>query len=81
MRPRNPRRSKRSEARRKSRSLTRRPRGGGAVVERVVAEFDRACSRFRADSELSAVNAAAGAPVQVGPVLLEAVGVALRAAG
>jgi FAD:protein FMN transferase len=51
-----------------------------AVVERIVAEFDHACSRFRADSELSAVNAAAGAAVRVGPVLLEAVTVALRAA-
>src|ERR1700733_3468625 len=51
-----------------------------AVVERVVADFDQACSRFRADSELSAVNAAAGATVHVGPVLLEAVAVALRAA-
>ena len=51
-----------------------------AVVERVVAEFDQACSRFRNDSELSRVNAAAGAAVRVGPVLLEAVTVALRAA-
>jgi FAD:protein FMN transferase len=51
-----------------------------AVVERLVAEFDQACSRFRDDSELSAVNAAAGAAVHVGPVLLEAVTVALRAA-
>jgi thiamine biosynthesis lipoprotein len=51
-----------------------------AVVEQIVAEFDHACSRFRADSELSAVNAAAGAAVRVGPVLLEAVIVALRAA-
>jgi FAD:protein FMN transferase len=51
-----------------------------AVVERIVAEFDHACSRFRADSELSAVNGAAGAAVRVGPVLLEAVTVALRAA-
>ncbi|HUB05278.1 MAG TPA: FAD:protein FMN transferase [Solirubrobacteraceae bacterium] len=51
-----------------------------AVVERVVAEFDRACSRFRADSEISAVNAAPGAAVHVGPVLLEAMTVALRAA-
>jgi thiamine biosynthesis lipoprotein len=50
------------------------------AVERVVAEFDRACSRFRDDSELSAVNAAPGVPVHVGPVLLEAVTVALRAA-
>jgi thiamine biosynthesis lipoprotein len=51
-----------------------------AVVERVVAEFDRACSRFRDDSELTALNAAAGSEVRVGPVLLEAVGAALRAA-
>ena len=51
-----------------------------AVVERVVGEFDHACSRFRGDSELSAVNAAAGAAVRVGPLLLEAVTVALRAA-
>jgi len=51
-----------------------------AVVERIVAEFDLACSRFRDDSELSAVNAAAGEPVEVGPVLLDAVSAALRAA-
>lgn len=51
-----------------------------AVVERVVAEFDQACSRFRDDSEVSLVNGAAGAAVRVGPVLLEAVTVALRAA-
>ncbi len=51
-----------------------------AVVERIVAEFDQACSRFRDDSDLAAVNAGAGAPVHVGPVLLEAVTVALRAA-
>jgi FAD:protein FMN transferase len=50
------------------------------VVERVVAEFDLACSRFRDDSELAAVNAAAGEPVEVGPVLLDAVSAALRAA-
>jgi len=50
------------------------------VVERIVAEFDVACSRFRDDSELSAVNAAAGEPVEVGPVLLDAVTAALRAA-
>ncbi len=51
-----------------------------AAVTRVVDEFDRACSRFRPDSELSAVNAAAGSAVVVGPVLLEAVTAALRAA-
>lgn len=41
---------------------------------------ERACSRFRADSELSRVNDAAGRPVEVGPLLLHAVDVALRAA-
>ncbi len=51
-----------------------------AAVSRVVEEFDLACSRFRADSELSALNAAAGSAVRVGPVLLEAVNAALRAA-
>ena len=47
---------------------------------RVVDEFDRACSRFRSDSELSFLNASPGAAVRVGPVLLEAVSCALRAA-
>ena len=51
-----------------------------SVVERIVAEFDHACSRFRDDSELSALNAGAGTAVPVGPVLLEAVTVAIRAA-
>ena len=50
------------------------------IVERHVREIDRACSRFRADSELERVNACAGAPVRVGEVLLEAVEVGLRAA-
>jgi FAD:protein FMN transferase len=52
-----------------------------AAVTRTVEQFDRACSRFREDSELEALNAAAGgAAVAVGPVLLEAVEAALRAA-
>jgi thiamine biosynthesis lipoprotein len=51
-----------------------------SAVSRVVDEFDRACSRFRDDSELSMVNAAPGHAVGVGPVLLEAVSAALRAA-
>jgi FAD:protein FMN transferase len=51
-----------------------------AEVQRTVAEFDLACSRFRDDSELSAVNEAAGTAVPVGPLLLEAVREALRAA-
>jgi thiamine biosynthesis lipoprotein len=49
-------------------------------VEETVAEFDLACSRFRSDSELTAVNEGAGAEVRVGPVLLEAVTKSLRAA-
>jgi FAD:protein FMN transferase len=50
------------------------------TVERVIAEFDLACSRFREDSELSALNAAAGSAVAVSPLLLDAVEAALRAA-
>ncbi len=50
------------------------------AVMGIVDEFDRACSRFRSDSELTAVNVAAGRAVRVGPVLLEAVDAALRAA-
>lgn len=51
-----------------------------AVVRQVVDEFDRACSRFREDSELTAVNRGAGAPVPVGATLREATQAALRAA-
>lgn len=51
-----------------------------AAVTEVAEEFDRACSRFRFDSELSRLNAAAGRAVRLGPVLLEAVSAALRAA-
>ena len=50
------------------------------AVERELALIDAACSRFREDSELSALNAAGGAPVRVGPVLMEALEAALRAA-
>jgi len=50
------------------------------AVQRTVAEFDRACSSWREDSELARVNAGAGRPVEVGPLLLEAVAVALQAA-
>jgi thiamine biosynthesis lipoprotein ApbE len=51
-----------------------------AAVERELAAVDRACSRFRADSELSNVNAHAGRSVRVSPLLLEALEVAMRAA-
>lgn len=51
-----------------------------ATVEEVVADFDRACSRFRDDSEITRLNSAAGTAFSAGPVLSEAVGAALRAA-
>jgi thiamine biosynthesis lipoprotein len=50
------------------------------VVERELDAMDLACSRFRDDSELSLVNAAAGREVQIGPLLAEAVAAGLRAA-
>ena len=49
-------------------------------VEDELDAIDLACSRFRADSELSRLNARAGRRVQVGPLLLQALEVALRAA-
>jgi FAD:protein FMN transferase len=51
-----------------------------AVVERELDAIDRACSRFRPDSELARVNGARGACVAVGPLLLEALRVALDGA-
>jgi FAD:protein FMN transferase len=42
--------------------------------------LDAACSRFRDDSDLAAVNRAAGSEVRVGPLLLDAVEAALHAA-
>jgi len=50
------------------------------AVEAELDAIDRACSRFRADSELSQLNARAGERVTVGPLLLQALEVALRAA-
>lgn len=50
------------------------------AVEHELAAIDLACSRFRDDSELSRVNAAGGREAAVGPLLLEALRVALRAA-
>jgi thiamine biosynthesis lipoprotein len=51
-----------------------------AAVERELERIDRACSRFREDSELARVNAGAGRWVLVDPLLIEALTVALRAA-
>lgn len=50
------------------------------VVEAELAAIDRACSRFRTDSELAKLNAAQGKVADVSPLLLEAVTVALEAA-
>jgi thiamine biosynthesis lipoprotein len=51
-----------------------------AILTSDLADVDRACSRFREDSELTLANAQAGAPVPVGALLAEAVEVALDAA-
>ena len=50
-----------------------------AAVEAELARVDLACSRFRPDSELSRAHTAGGA-VRVGPLLLEALRIALDAA-
>ena len=52
-----------------------------AILARELDAIDRACSRFRDDSDLTRVNAhAGGRPVPVAPLLVEALQVALRAA-
>jgi thiamine biosynthesis lipoprotein len=50
------------------------------IVEHWIADLDRACSRFRENSELTRLNARPGEARPVSPLLLEAVEVALRAA-
>jgi FAD:protein FMN transferase len=50
------------------------------AVELELDRIDRACSRFRSDSELSRANAQAGRWARTGPLLINAVEVALRAA-
>ncbi len=51
-----------------------------AAVRAQVAAVDAACSRFRDDSELTKINTAGGAVCTASPVLLDALGVAIRAA-
>lgn len=51
-----------------------------ALVAAELAALDAACSRFREDSELTRVVRAAGRPVRVSTLLLEAIAVALDAA-
>jgi thiamine biosynthesis lipoprotein len=50
------------------------------LLEADLAALDAACSRFRPDSELAGLDQAGGQPVQVSPLLAEAIAVALRAA-
>jgi thiamine biosynthesis lipoprotein ApbE len=49
-------------------------------VQRELAAIDLACSRFRADSELSRINASAGTRVRVSPLLMQALELAIDAA-
>ena len=51
-----------------------------SLVETELDGIDRACSRFRSDSEIERVNASAGRFVTASPLLLEALQTALRAA-
>lgn len=51
-----------------------------AILDDQLAAIDLACSRFRPDSELSALNRASGSPVAVSPLFATALEVALRTA-
>jgi thiamine biosynthesis lipoprotein len=51
-----------------------------AAVQATTDAFDQACSRFRPDSELSAVNRSAGRPVGVSPLFTRALAAGLRGA-
>ncbi len=54
--------------------------GALSAVRQVVALVDEACSSFREDSELAALNRAAGTEVKVSPLLLEHLQAGIRAA-
>jgi thiamine biosynthesis lipoprotein len=51
-----------------------------SIADRLLAEVDLACSRFRPDSELSRLNAAGGAPTPISATFAELLAAALRAA-
>lgn len=51
-----------------------------AIADRVFAEVDLACSRFRPDSELSRLNAAGGELLAISPTFADLLATALRAA-
>jgi thiamine biosynthesis lipoprotein len=50
------------------------------AVQRVLEGFDLACSRFRDDSELNAINRASGRSLRVSPLMVEATLAGVRAA-
>jgi thiamine biosynthesis lipoprotein len=50
------------------------------ILEQELDRIDRACSRFRGDSELSRLNAAGGRPIGVSELFATAVDTAIRAA-
>ena len=50
------------------------------ILHEELVAIDRACSRFRADSEISAVHRRAGTSVEISPLLAEAIDTALRVA-
>lgn len=50
------------------------------IVAGVLDDIDRACSRFRADSDLERVNSSPGHPISVGATLLDALDAALHIA-
>jgi thiamine biosynthesis lipoprotein len=49
-----------------------------AAVEQVLAGIDQTCSRFRADSEITQLNQAAGRPTRVSPLLFSAIETSVR---
>lgn len=53
---------------------------GRDLLAKELDEIDRACSRFRADSELSRLNATAGRPIAVSALLMQAIDTAVWAA-
>ena len=66
-----------------TRVIVTRPRSlarAKAAVDEVITAIDRAASRFRADSELSRLNASPGRAVKLSPLLAQAIAAALRGA-
>ena len=51
-----------------------------AIADRVLADVDEACSRFRPDSELARLNAAGGEPLAISRTFADLMTTALRAA-